>query len=39
MHLLEQSEDTIIGKISRGASAKRAAALMNYGNLDRKSVV
>lgn len=33
MHLLEQSEDTTIGKIARGASAKRAASLMNYGNL------
>lgn len=36
MHVLEsleQSEDTVIGKVARGASAKRAAALMNYGNL------
>ncbi len=34
MHILEQqSEDTIIGKVARGTSAKRAAALMNYGNI------
>ncbi len=33
MHLLEQSEDTIIGKVARGSSARRAASLMNYGNL------
>ncbi len=33
MHLLEQGEDTVIGKIARGTSARRAAALMNYGNL------
>jgi len=33
MHMLEQSEDTVIGKVARGSSAKRAAALMNYGNL------
>ena len=31
--LLEQSEETVIGKIARGSSARRAAALMNYGNL------
>jgi len=34
---LEQSEDTVIGKVARGASAKRAAALMNYGKPDRDS--
>ena len=33
MPILEQSEETIIGKVARGTSAKRAAALMNYGNL------
>ena len=33
MHLLEQSETTAIGKVARAASARRAAALMNYGNL------
>ena len=33
MHMLEQSEDTVIGKVARGSSAKQAAALMNYGNL------
>jgi Na+/serine symporter len=33
MHILEQSEDTVIGKVARGSSAKRASALMNYGNL------
>lgn len=33
MHILEQSEDTAIGKVARGSSAKRAAALMNYGNI------
>ncbi|HRF45600.1 MAG TPA: hypothetical protein PLD30_15410 [Candidatus Competibacteraceae bacterium] len=33
MHILEQTENTAIGKIARGASAKRASALMNYGNL------
>ena len=33
MHLLEQSENTVIGKIARGSSARRAATLMNYGNL------
>ncbi|MFZ1829759.1 MAG: hypothetical protein WAW42_13595 [Candidatus Competibacteraceae bacterium] len=33
MHILEQSQETIIGKVARGASAQRAAALMNYGNL------
>ena len=31
MQILESSEDTAIGKIARGASAKRAASLMNYG--------
>ncbi|HRX62217.1 MAG TPA: hypothetical protein P5260_13550 [Candidatus Competibacter sp.] len=33
MHILESSEDTVIGKIARASSAKRAAALMNYGNI------
>ena len=33
MHILEQSENTVIGKVARGSSAKRASALMNYGNL------
>jgi hypothetical protein len=33
MLILEQSEETVIGKVARGASAQRAAALMNYGNL------
>ncbi len=33
MHILEQSEDTAIGKVARGSSARRAAALMNYGNI------
>ena len=33
MPMLEQSEETVIGKVARGSSAKRAAALMNYGNL------
>ena len=33
MHILESSEDTVIGKIARGSSAKRAASLMNYGNI------
>lgn len=33
MHILESSENTVIGKIARGSSAKRAAALMNYGNI------
>ncbi|MBE2294922.1 MAG: hypothetical protein IAF00_08215 [Phycisphaerales bacterium] len=33
MHVLEQSENTVIGKIARGSSARRAATLMNYGNL------
>jgi hypothetical protein len=33
MQVLERSEDTVIGKVARGASAKRASALMNYGNL------
>ena len=33
MHMLEQSEDTVIGKMARGSSAKWAAALMNYGNI------
>ena len=33
MSLLEQSEDTAIGKVARGSSAKRAAALINYGNI------
>jgi len=31
--MLEQSEETVIGKVARGSSAKRAASLMNYGNL------
>lgn len=34
MHILEESsEDTVIGKIARASSAKRAASLMNYGNI------
>lgn len=33
MHMTEQGEDTVIGKIARGTSARRAATLMNYGNL------
>lgn len=33
MHITEQGEDTAIGRIARGTSARRAAALMNYGNL------
>ena len=33
MHILESSEDTVIGKIARASSAKRAASLMNYGNI------
>lgn len=33
MSILEKSEDTVIGKIARGSSARQAAALMNYGNL------
>ena len=33
MHLLEQSEDTVIGKVARDSSARLAASLMNYGNL------
>ena len=33
MHVLEQSENTILGKIARGSSARRASTLMNYGNL------
>ena len=33
MHILEQSEDTAIGKVARGSSPRRAAALMNYGNI------
>lgn len=33
MHILESSEDTVIGKIARGSSSKRAASLMNYGNI------
>jgi len=33
MHILESSENTVIGKVARGSSARRAAALMNYGNL------
>ncbi|MDQ5909559.1 MAG: hypothetical protein QG599_1654 [Pseudomonadota bacterium] len=33
MNLPEQSENTEIGKVARGASAQQAAALMNYGNL------
>jgi hypothetical protein len=33
MSMPEQSEETAIGKVARGSSAKRAAALMNYGNL------
>ena len=28
-----QSEDTVLGKVARGAAAKQAAALMNYGNI------
>ncbi|HRZ23726.1 MAG TPA: hypothetical protein P5284_01575 [Candidatus Contendobacter sp.] len=31
--MLEQSEETVIGKVARGSSAKRAASMMNYGNL------
>ena len=31
--ILEQSEETVIGKMARGSSAKRAASIMNYGNL------
>ena len=33
MHITEQGEDTVIGRIARGTSARRAATLMNYGNL------
>lgn len=33
MHILESSENTIIGKMARGSSAKRAASLMHYGNM------
>lgn len=33
MHILGPSENTAIGKIARGSSAKRAASLMNYGNI------
>lgn len=33
MHILEPSEDTALGKMARAASAKRAAAMMNYGNI------
>jgi len=33
MHILESSENTAIGKIARGSSAKRAATVMNYGNI------
>ncbi len=33
MPLPEQGENTVIGKVARGSSAKRAAGLMNYGNL------
>ena len=31
--LEQQSEETVIGKVARGSSAKRAASMMNYGNL------
>jgi hypothetical protein len=33
MLILESSENTVIGKIARGSSAKRAASLMHYGNI------
>ncbi len=34
MHIItEQGEETAIGRIARGTSARRAATLMNYGNL------
>ena len=33
MQILAQGEDTVIGKVACGSSAKQAAALMNYGNL------
>lgn len=33
MQILETSEDTVIGKIARGSSARRAATLMHYGNI------
>ncbi|PIE82859.1 MAG: hypothetical protein CSA09_04735 [Candidatus Contendobacter odensis] len=33
MYTLESNEETTLGKIARGSSARRAAALMNYGNV------
>lgn len=31
--MLEQSENTIIGRVARGSSARTAASLMDYGNI------
>ena len=31
--MLEQSQNTAIGRIARGSSARTAAAIMNYGNI------
>jgi hypothetical protein len=33
LDVLEQSENTVIGKVARGSSARTAATLMDYGNL------
>jgi hypothetical protein len=31
--MLEQSEDTTIGRVARGSSARLAASIMDYGNI------